>query len=437
MEAFLIAIAIVPFLGWATIQRALAEEIDQDSVVFIQCVGPGGSINKGSGVIINNAGRILTVKHIAPPGYECKGSRGTAASDANRKLTPRKVSPDFDAMTFDLVPNPKEKFVPVKFRAPKGIDVGLTAFGFSGSTGEFARREGHLSAKIPDATGNFSTDILVTREMEGGPVMLSQGRFAIGIVSGNNSYDDKTGSPTSYGVLSADVIASELDFTLAPQDEGQIVYFSKPADGNSVVDALSDSGIQFQTQAGQNNKATNMIVCSPDFPIELLQEVAITLIDHGIKIYDIRKLLPFGKKRINIESEDAAGFTPMTRDDVFAYKQCVSRSPTLPPHQISFLNQCDVEMTVNAYRFDEEASRWVTVALDPMPSGVRTSLTHNDRPILTWHSIWFFAYNFDPEDGTTIEIPRQTGGGPTYPVPGVGRRKFQQSDSGSIVLTCN
>lgn len=327
--ASLIAGALVLFLLDVAASGNATAAVDPNSIVYIECKSPDGqTTSRGSGVVVSKIGMVLTAKHVAPSGYTCKGGLASAATVPTRSLIRRRTSGSFDAMLFQFVPNPGEKFMPVNFVHVRQNMAGeeLAAYGFFGSTGEMVVRIGHLSTTIPDADGLLQTDVFTARAMSGGAVVLPDNDGLVGIVAGAH-FDDLTGAATDYAVLSADLIATEFGLTLNADEDRRIVYFSKNADGNRVRDALKAASIDFDELDGQNAIPTNILICSADFPGKLLKRVAVLLLDAGVPIYMIHENLPVGSKRLNLESEDMTGFRPMTRSEIDSYNQCKKMDP--------------------------------------------------------------------------------------------------------------
>ncbi|WP_353830120.1 serine protease [Mesorhizobium sp.] len=181
-----------------------------NSVVYIECRDPEGRVlSRGSGVVIDDRGGILTAKHVAPPSASCFGARGSAATAPTRRLIHRQVS-KLDAMLLDFEPEPGETFEPVEYTPIIESMAGtrLSAYGFVGNTGQVVVRVGILSTTLPDKAGMVQTDILTSAGMSGGPVFEADTGALVGIVAGADF--DNIGQPKFYAVLSAKEIAKEL-----------------------------------------------------------------------------------------------------------------------------------------------------------------------------------------------------------------------------------
>jgi hypothetical protein len=190
-------------------------EVRPDSIVFIECSGEGKT-TRGSGVIVSERGAILTAKHVAPAGYQCKGVKGTAATTPIRRLVRRRTSTNHDAMLFEFVREPGEIFHSVQYLALTDAmqNNPITAYGFPrGGVGQISKRRGVISTTFPDEQGNIETDVLTTSGMSGGPVLLDENDGLIGIIAGAN-FDVATGAPADFAVLAAEQVSNELELVL-------------------------------------------------------------------------------------------------------------------------------------------------------------------------------------------------------------------------------
>jgi V8-like Glu-specific endopeptidase len=200
---------------------ALAE-IHPESIVYIECSGADGKTTRGTGVIVSDRGRILTAKHVAPTGYQCKGIKASAATTPIRKLIRRKASTSYDAMLLEFVAEPEEAFHPVRYirLTPDLQAETITAYGFPrDGVGQVSVRTGSISTTTPDEQGNIETDALTTSGMSGGPVFLDRNDGLVGTVAGG-AFDPATGAPASFAVLAAEQIANELELVMLPQLPG-------------------------------------------------------------------------------------------------------------------------------------------------------------------------------------------------------------------------
>lgn len=196
----------------------------EKSVVFIECTSKDAQLTtKGSGVLVSPNGHVLTARHVAPAGFDCKGVVGTAGQTPVRKLLrdPRIVA--IDATMLRFVPEPEEHFEFLSYRKIEGPLLkgkAISAYGFPNKgTGEVVSNTGTLSSTVPDENGIIATDALSTSGMSGGPVVLIDDGSLIGIVAGAD-FDLSTGSPSSYGVLAAQLVASSFELTEKHATEG-------------------------------------------------------------------------------------------------------------------------------------------------------------------------------------------------------------------------
>lgn len=189
-----------------------ADPLPDDSVVYIECTSKDKTKHKrGSGVIIDERGTILTAKHVAPADYSCVAERGTAANVPTRRLVPRRISSQYDARLLAFVPKPGETFVSAKYVRLKDSmkKAAIFAYGFpENGTGELSPRSGIISTVVPNAKGEIGTDALSAQGMSGGPVFLAEDGGLVGLVAGANF--DNLGQPTDFAVLAAETVANEL-----------------------------------------------------------------------------------------------------------------------------------------------------------------------------------------------------------------------------------
>lgn len=201
-----------------------AQEIPRNSVIFIKC-RLDGARGTGSGVIIDDQGSILTAKHVAL-GYDadCKGVRGTSATEPNRTLTVKRISQTYDAAVLAFTPDDDEKpdgddaFVPIPYtELIDGIPrTGLVAQGFPENYfGEPKQSVGSIGTLNPDNRGMIQSDALTSHGMSGGPVVLD-GKL-VGIVAGAK-FSKRTSAVDDYAVLAAEVLADEFGSFLTRSD---------------------------------------------------------------------------------------------------------------------------------------------------------------------------------------------------------------------------
>lgn len=218
-------------------------QIDFSSFVYIECKSPfGDKIVRGSGVIVGEAGEVLTAKHVAPKGFSCRGARGPSSAMKLRNLSLRKYSEKYDAVTLQFERGPGELFEPHRYArldsALKGAPISAYGMTFDNPINEFSVRKGVVSTIRPNKFGNIQTDALSAPGMSGGPVLIEESGALLGIVAGA-TFDPSTGAPTSYEVLVAEVIGSELD--LKPFKEKSVLEGS---------DRISESYVRLSGAAG-------------------------------------------------------------------------------------------------------------------------------------------------------------------------------------------
>ncbi|WP_426112022.1 trypsin-like peptidase domain-containing protein [Pseudomonas sp. DSP3-2-2] len=186
------------------------------SVVYIECRDNAGSITKGAGVLVSEKGYVLTAKHVVPVGYDCKGSIGTAATTPSRSLIRYGKTVDVDAALMRFTPSYGESFPYLAYVKVDGTDLAgkeLSAYGFNvtaaGDPGGVTITSGTLGSTIPNSLGIVKTDVLTSSGMSGAPVVMKGNNALVGIVAGAE-FDPNTGSPSYYGVLVAELVATEF-----------------------------------------------------------------------------------------------------------------------------------------------------------------------------------------------------------------------------------
>jgi len=214
---------------------AVAADVPRNSVVYIECTTQSDQLVRGTGVIVSDAGRVLTAKHVAVDRTsQCYGVRGTSAERPNRKLVWRKQV-DEDAVLLEFNPREGETFEPLEYliveRDMKGNRI--QAHGFPpGSAGQASLREGVLSTTFANNMGLIETDAMTARGMSGGPVVMD-GKL-IGIVAGARF--DTNGAVTDYGVLLAEYFARPFDMVKA----GAVSKTREPDSNPTVIAAIPD-----------------------------------------------------------------------------------------------------------------------------------------------------------------------------------------------------
>lgn len=205
--------------------EAYAKFNKNKSVVYIVCTFPNGSSSQGSGVIVSEAGVVLTARHLIPDEHlkdnrvTCKAEIGTGARTPSRNMTRGPWHTYYDAMILTIVPAPVgEKFEAVRYvRLTEDMEdppAPITAYGFPDQrvlegqatpTGQVEGRAGTIAGIVPRDNGSIPTVSLTPRGMSGGPVILDRTGALVGIVNGT-SFDPQNGSPTDFGVLAAQVV---------------------------------------------------------------------------------------------------------------------------------------------------------------------------------------------------------------------------------------
>lgn len=190
-----------------------ADEIDE-TIVFIECEF-NGKVSRGTGVVVSARGHVLTARHVAPAGADCRGSLGIADSNLAAKMVvqPTNVPVDAALLRFSSQKDYSfSRFCPLEdWMVRKRIFVA----GFPGQTqtGAPSYREGILSTVIPNSNGILETDGQTVAGMSGGPVYSPNFAGIVGIVIGAEF--DSLGTVSYYGILPASVYAQAFELTPA------------------------------------------------------------------------------------------------------------------------------------------------------------------------------------------------------------------------------
>jgi Trypsin-like peptidase domain len=190
-----------------------ADAIDE-TIVFIECAFDG-KVSRGTGVVVSARGHVLTARHVAPAGADCKGSLRVADSNLAAKLVvqPTNLAVDAALLRFSLQQDYAfSRFCPLEdWMVRKRIFVA----GFPGQTqtGAPSYREGILSTLIPNSSGILETDGQTVAGMSGGPVYSPNFAGIVGIVIGAEF--DSLGTVSYYGILPASDFAQAFGLTQA------------------------------------------------------------------------------------------------------------------------------------------------------------------------------------------------------------------------------
>lgn len=110
-----------------------------------------------------------------------------------------------------------------------------------------------------------------------------------------------------------------------------IRYFRKAADGNRITEAMDKSRVPYSVQRSflSESMPTNTIACHPEVPGQALRELALTLINAGVEVRQIRHFVKAEDKRRRIEIV-ATGYdnntpitsAPLRREQVYNLTEC-------------------------------------------------------------------------------------------------------------------
>lgn len=199
-----------------------AQAFQQESLVYIKCEHDG-LVEYGTGVIIDDEGRVLTAKHVVMANEDeadCKATVGRQDVDPDRDLKLQELDQN-DAALLKLVKQDGETFTPVSYRdiVDSMKDKEIFAVGFSPLfPGPYEKRAGKIDSVEPQ-NGRFNTSAGTTHGMSGGPVFLDGA--VIGIVSGAG-FDDE-GQVVSYKVLAIEEISTEIKNRMRKFSVGEAV----------------------------------------------------------------------------------------------------------------------------------------------------------------------------------------------------------------------
>jgi hypothetical protein len=180
----------------------LAQDALEESIVFITCQNEAtGETRTGSGVVVSEKGYVLTALHVAPKGFECRGSRGVA--DPNNME--RMVQTPLAAAAYDIALLRFTRDRTYSFLKYCELDDNMKrkrifAAGYptGSATGKPSFRSGILSTTFQTPEGYLETDSLTAAGMSGGPILADDEKSLIGIVSGTQFGAD--GAPVFYGI---------------------------------------------------------------------------------------------------------------------------------------------------------------------------------------------------------------------------------------------
>ena len=193
-----------------------AQAFEQQSLVYIKCERDG-QVVYGTGVLIDQEGRVLTAKHVVTgtdkdisidmADAECRATVGRQDIEPNRQIGLVKFD-DNDAALLKLIKQDTDEFLPVSYRdiVDSMKDMKIYAVGFSPSfQGPYQMRDGKIDS-IESEDGLFDTSAKTTGGMSGSPVFL-EGAL-IGIVAGASW--DNNGQVINYKVLAIEEISADI-----------------------------------------------------------------------------------------------------------------------------------------------------------------------------------------------------------------------------------
>ena len=197
-------------IGWFIFpaQIADAQDVAQQSIVYIQCSDTAGKVSSGTGIVFSESGHVLTAAHVAFPDSRCKGLIGRADEPPGRELVMRQRSTEFDFAILQFNPNASDNFKAVDIATSVGTYVGsnVQAYGFPLQTSTITIRTGTVANTNLDRKGLFDIGTDTARGMSGGPV-IANGKI-IGLVAQADT-DPGTGLVRRYAALASDIFYEE------------------------------------------------------------------------------------------------------------------------------------------------------------------------------------------------------------------------------------
>jgi trypsin-like peptidase len=195
-------IALVALLGLSVpVLPAAAQDIS-DVIVYIECGPPGGQpTSRGSGVVVSEAGHVLTARHVVENQTNCRASKRVADGNLAGRVNIVPVNAAVDLGMVVLSTQGPHAFVPYCPIEPWMVRRKIFVAGFPGmtSTGAASYREGVLSTSRQNNQGVLETDGQTVEGMSGGPVFSRNLEGIVGIVIGASTVS--SGSIEYYGIL--------------------------------------------------------------------------------------------------------------------------------------------------------------------------------------------------------------------------------------------
>ncbi len=206
-------LAILALVFAQTPGDARADEIDE-TVVYIECAFDG-KVSRGTGVVVSAGGHVLTARHVAPSGADCKGSLGVADSNTAAKMVVQPTNVPVDAALLRFSRQREYAFAHYCPLEDWMVRKRIFVAGFPGQTqtGAPSYREGVLSTVLPNSAGILETDGQTVAGMSGGPVYSPNLAGIVGIVIGAEF--DASGTVSYYGILPASIYAQNFGLTAA------------------------------------------------------------------------------------------------------------------------------------------------------------------------------------------------------------------------------
>ncbi|MCP3442406.1 serine protease [Bradyrhizobium sp. CCGUVB14] len=326
----------------------------------------GGIVDRGTAFVVSRDGYVVTAAHLMPR----KPSQKFVARVGGRpiELYPRDADEKQDVALLQLPPSEPCQDALTISSSRISRDTKLLALGFPG-------KEGLTPFRLDVATistaghGFYGTVGPLRPGTSGGPVLdLDNGRV-IGFVQGGTM--DQTNSNDIVPIYSAISLLRKLGVDVSidkAADAGScvtsrpvseparrttedvftttdVIYYSKQADGDRIVGALSRANIKYSlgpSSKGQENESV-AIACTTDVSLDSLKALAKLLLQAGMNLKVINQVQNAQRHRtLEITSWVAPRFG-------------ILRSPNLTTAQIEQLSYCPVRFS-NAFTQVEDVS---------------------------------------------------------------------------------
>ncbi|HDR27369.1 S1 family peptidase, partial [Rhodovulum sp.] len=212
---------------------------------------PEGRKRVGSGVLVSAEGHVLTARHVAPAGSQCRGSPGVADPNNARVmvLQSERVPGEYDMALLKFAETQVYPFLRYCRLDERMIRKRIVAAGFPNGARSFrpSFRAGILSTTETTPEGVIETDSLLAQGMSGGPILAEDETSLIGIVSGVEI--SAISEPDYYGMTPIAAITSAT-FRLSENEAGCYPDLPGPAKLAARIDDLAEDLAAARSEVG-------------------------------------------------------------------------------------------------------------------------------------------------------------------------------------------